>query len=381
MKKKLLSLLAAITVSVTSAVSLAGSSASKVVVSDPNGKDWITNADALYIQKYLLGMISPSNLDAVDFDRNGIISAMDSYKVMQFIGTGTQYTVQSVLPQTTNINDYANYFVYDAQTGKIKSDRNYMLFPAPLESNAESGAASTCGTGIVGGHDDRVIDWSKSGAVKIMTSNGYGSGFVIGPHTIATAAHCVYSKDTDSAFQSMKIRLFNADGTLSQEVDAVEAHVPHKYASDRYDNFAYDYAVLTVEENLNSYYQFDLGVALDSAISNEQSVTSTGFPAVVNGSVVNDNADVDQMYSSTGVLIESDPDNTRDETRQIYYSNDTTPGNSGGPIYVTENYNGETYKTVIGITSSTPWDSDEYNTGIRITTELLRFFKFNPNFS
>lgn len=378
-KKKFFSLLAAVTVSISSTISLIGSSAS-VIVSDPNGRDLITNADALYINNYLNGIHAASNLDAVDFDRNGIISGVDFAKVMNFIGTGTQYTVQSVQPQTTDINDYANYFVYNAQTGVRNNDKNYLLFPAPLESNTESGAASTYGTGIIGGHDDRVIDWSKSGAVKITTSSGFGSGFVIGPHTIATAAHCVYSKSSNSGCQSIKIRLFNADGTLSQEVNAVEAHVPHKYVSDNYDDLAYDYAVLTVNENLSSYYQFDLGVALDPAIDNEQAVTSTGFPAQVNGTTVN-NLNTNCMYSSTGCLIKSDPTNPRDETRQIYYSNDTTAGNSGGPIYVTENFNGQTYKTVIGITSSIPWDSDEYNTGTRITTELLRFFKFNPNLS
>ena len=79
-------------------------------------------------------------------------------------------------------------------------------------------------------------------------------------------------------------------------------------------------------------------------------------------------------------MIESAPENPRDETRQIYYSNDTTPGNSGGPIYITETYNGQTYKTVVAITTSSPYDSEDYNIGTRITTELLRFFKFNSNF-
>ncbi|WP_419021513.1 trypsin-like serine protease [Holdemanella sp.] len=374
MKRRILSAITAIAMATTAMFGMTAS-ASPVIVSDPNGNNSITNADSLYINRYLAGMISPSNLDAVDFDRNGIISAMDSYKVMQFLSSFTQYNVQPVVPQTSNINNNANYFVYNAQTGQSIPERNYMLFSAPLESNT----TSTYGTGIIGGHDDRVVDWSKSGVVKILTSKGIGSGFVIGPHTIATAAHCVYSKNTDSAASSIKIRLFNADGTVAQEVNAVESHVPHKYVSDYYDDFPYDYAVLTVDENLSSYYQFDLGVALDSAISNEQSVTSTGFPAVVNGVTVN-TSNINQMYSSTGCMIESAPENPRDETRQIYYSNDTTPGNSGGPIYITETYNGQTYKTVVAITTSSPYDSEDYNIGTRITTELLRFFKFNSNF-
>ena len=62
----------------------------------------------------------------------------------------------------------------------------------------------------------------------------------------------------------------------------------------------------------------------------------------------------------------------------FYYTADTAGGDSGGPVYVEEGFtaNGQwySYKTVIGINS---FAADNYNTGIRITPELLAFYNHN----
>lgn len=59
-----------------------------------------------------------------------------------------------------------------------------------------------------------------------------------------------------------------------------------------------------------------------------------------------------------------------------------TGGNSGGPVYVKTEYNGKEYAVVIGITTVATWGGDNiYNGGggVRMTTNLLHFYKNNPN--
>lgn len=63
-------------------------SASSVVsnyVSDPDGDGVISINDAVIIETYLMGINEPTNLAALDFDKNGIISKMDSSSVQLYL--------------------------------------------------------------------------------------------------------------------------------------------------------------------------------------------------------------------------------------------------------------------------------------------------------
>lgn len=59
--------------------------ASAVTPSDPNGDGSILVSDATYIMSYLNGQFEPTNLDALDFDRNGVISEMDVETVYMYL--------------------------------------------------------------------------------------------------------------------------------------------------------------------------------------------------------------------------------------------------------------------------------------------------------
>ena len=70
------------------------------------------------------------------------------------------------------------------------------------------------------GSDDRYIDWTKSGVVKIFSDGHYrGTGFVVGRHEIATAAHVLTSSDNGvvSGIKISEIKLFNADGSVAKK--------------------------------------------------------------------------------------------------------------------------------------------------------------------
>lgn len=242
-------------------------------------------------------------------------------------------------------NSSIAYTVCNAQTGAQL--RTYTLDPLAEKVNTRS----------VIGTDERVIDWTKSGVVKIMNSNNYiGTGFVVGDHVIATAAHCV------KGLKISEILLFNSDGSVSLHATPVEAHYPTNYSTDNLD-----YALITVEEDLSDYACFSLGVTLDSIGSSNQAVSVTGFPGDLNN-----NHTQHTMYTGNGIILSADDE-------QLFYTADTGGGNSGGPVYVTESRCGYTYFTVIAIHAYLPHGGKEGNRGTRITTDEIHFYMNNPN--
>ena len=75
-----------------------------------------------------------------------------------------------------------------------ESDQSITVFPEGALNPVDT-LSSTNARAVIG-DDTRVVDFSKSGVVKInfTASNGesyWGTGFVVDEHTIATAAHCV----------------------------------------------------------------------------------------------------------------------------------------------------------------------------------------------
>ncbi len=111
--------------------------------------------------------------------------------------------------------------------------------------------------------------------------------------------------------------------------------------------------------------------ATASGLSSLQ-VSLTGFPGELN----NNNTGSNTMYTGTGNV--SNGTNMR-----LYYTADSTGGNSGGPVYITETRLDKTYYTVIGINVSGISQNGVplYNSAIRINTDLLHFYCNNPNLS
>ncbi len=379
-KSRMIAFLSTAMVAAASVMSFSGSAAQNVVYNDPSGDGKIDMSDAVVIMQYLSGAITPENVDKLDFDNNGVVTPMDSYKVqmykLEMLGDKDDNVMiaspEAVSPQGDSSVDY---LVYDAQTRKELKSKEYTLNESTKYYNDSDNSIST--RAVIGDTDDRVIDWTKNGVVKIISSNGsIGSGFVVGKHTIATAAHCVVNSYTKEVQNITSIKFFDNNGNTTLDVVPKEFHVPRKFMYNGITMISnYDYALITVEEDLSDYMQFDLGTVLNYSPSCNVSISNTGFPEKyynADGSEIDvNNNKLHNMYSATGSVTSTAP-------RSFIYNADMSVGDSGSPIYYTETINGKTYYTVIGISSHEVQET-KTNIATRVTAELLRFYKQNPN--
>lgn len=260
-------------------------------------------------------------------------------------------------------NTVVTYNVRNAITGEHL--RNYTLYQLAESNNSRN----------IIEENNKYVDWSKSGVVKLIFSyydyngnlkTGAGSGFVIDSHTIATAAHCVHG-----AFD-MKVLLFNSDGTISMEPTPVEYHLPNNYADYEQNRDLIDYALITVKEDISSYACFNLGVPLDSIVTVNPTIKLTGF----SGSGENNYDTLHTLYTSEGKISNK----TTDEL--LGYDTDAYFGDSGGPVYIEESRNTHSYNTVIAIHTlgyTDLYGNPTYNAGVRITTNIIHFYMNNPN--
>lgn len=260
---------------------------------------------------------------------------------------------------TNAANTNVNYKVFNAQTGDYL--RSYTLNSLRSENNSRA----------IIDTDDREIDWSKSGTVKLMTITGYiGTGFVVDEHTVATAGHCLYLYGTP--WKVLEILLFDSTGKLAMTATPVEYHVPVNYINNNQDPETYnktsDYGLITVKEDLSDYMCYNLGVISDPNHVVNKDINITGFPG-------------DNNYFSKHTMLTASGSILNCSSEAIEYNADTIPGDSGSPVYMTETRCGRTYNTVIGINAYTYEEANGtyHNYGTRIDTNILHFFISNEN--
>ena len=222
-----------------------------------------------------------------------------------------EYVANAYIPHATSFS--RSYKVYDAATGQEID--SYILSALPSYSNTRD----------IIGDDSRVVDFTKSGVVKIMGPTGYyGTGFVVDSHVIATAAHVVKNKRITS------IKLFNSNGTVALTAIPVEYHIYSGFGSLA-DDSAFDYALISVEEDLSAYNHFRLGVPTANFDTSNRALSVTGFPGDLN----NNDATTHTMMTATGNVY-----NLTNNISNYFlgYTVDTEGGNSGSPVYVTTSY-------------------------------------------
>ncbi len=269
---------------------------------------------------------------------------------------------------------------------RIYSGENMGVYEYTLTQTLDNNATSRSVDGV-NGTDDRVPD-SNSSIVQVYVhrtktySSGWyaATGFIVDDHTIATAAHMIYDTDENRYIGDAYIKVYNEETDFYMQFDVMEYHIPMLYVTTEEQD--YDYALLTVSEDLSEYGIFSLGVLSEEADEDDNiPITVSGFPGELEDSTGNavDN-DPKQLYTGTGNLIETYP-------RIFCYDTDTSPGNSGGPVYIKKYYttgNTTVYtNTVVGICSGHDPnllnDLEWKNTACRITSPILQFYLNNPN--
>lgn len=364
--KRLLSITAACTLCF-SASPLTANADTYYYKGDVNNSGKVDVADVTAITQYLRGILSADGVYAerLDVNRDYIIDDKDLQEIKKIvIGTAQTRSVRSVNTEMTTGQEATSYRKYNAQTGA--SLGTYGLMPVPNIS-----ASRSANTRSIIGTDDRVIDYSKSGIVKLnyekidsTTSEPQGynaTGFIVGNHTIVTAAHCV-----NTAF-NVRCTLYNSDGTVNAVYNAVNYHLPQKFISGTNDSPDYDYAVVTVAEDLSSYQCFNIGVCRDNLKNIDPDIYVTGFagdPSPSKPQLYHN------MVTGSGKFIDDGSGNII-SPKVLYYSTDTVGGTSGAPIYVKDS-NG--VMTVIGIHRG---GFSTYNRGRRIDSNVLHFIYNN----
>ena len=276
-------------------------------------------------------------------------------------------------------NGSIEYICYDYTTKKTTT---YTLSKLPMAS----------GTARDRYPENRLPDPDYSVVYLSMNNgNSSGSGFIVGAHCIATAAHCVTSgngfvNNITATMCSSKAQ----DAT--QTVNAVRVHIPKIYrtSTNPYEKNAYDYALIYVEEDLTPYGIFDLGVATDTFLKNEGQVVASGFPGRTHEDTTGVDNSSHQRYYSLGKMqtVHNAADltgynNTKNQRFQATCI--ASGGDSGGPVYAITYLDGKRYDTVVGIITGgglngTTEDGKKsyFGTyGVRITLDLLHFYKNN----
>lgn len=329
---------------------------------DVTGNGVVDSRDVTAFNQYLHGSAGAGGAasERLDLNRDYVIDSNDLAMLKQIIiKTIPVIPVSSVNTQMTTAQYEKSYQKHNAQTGVQIGDA-YTL--APVSELSETATRSIIGD------DNRVIDYSKSGIVKInYTRNGenrVATGFIVDNHTILTAAHCFYK---DGYFATnLTYTLYEANDQKNKieigTYNAVNYHLPSEYmVGERL--VQNDYALITVSENLSSYRCFDLGVCRDGFKDLNTDIWVNGYSGEI--------ALIGQMVTGKGNIAA----NGNGETimpEYIHYSVDTVGGTSGGPIYIK---NPNNTMTVIGVNT---WNSNP-NYGKRIDTNVLHFIYNNPN--
>jgi len=335
-KKKIWALMSAAVTTSALVVSMTGSSIENLIPRDPSGDGRILLNDAVCVQMFLGGSSLPSNLTPLDFDQNDIISMMDVMKIQAYLnnslGEGDIPNSNTNDPVITPQTNTLSYRRHKYGTGDVESYTSYNLTTSITDLNTMASPRTIIGD------NDMVRDYNKA-VVKLSIG---GTGFIIGNHTVLTAAHCVYNRSTNSFIENLTMSITDDPGHVLATYSPEYVHIPTKHVQSDRGN---DYALLYFEEDLSQYGYFDLGYAFDDYIFNDGSVVASGFPQVYPPGY--ENAGYGIKFLSKGNLTGSNIYN------EFIFDADVAGGDSGGPVYVEEGIgsgeNYREYKSVIAI--------------------------------
>lgn len=367
-------------------------------------------SDAIVITRYLAGKyyVPGSEQKYLDTNKNQIIDSADAdYVKSKIVDVPYSATFVSRKQKNENIKfpditgftadglsshqetrQYIKY-VYGTMTDNKTFNEcitEYPLTPGTTPITAQNQAVPY---GQIGPKDDRVLATGLPENSGIVILAEGGTGFIVGAHKIATAAHCVYS-GADSAngehFNNLTIQTCKSDGTLTGEtLTPVEVHIPKVYRQNRDVN--YDYALITVKEDLSEMIQDPSNPRksypkyTQFSLSTSYNVTGSLFdqvPIYVTGK----KKGYSLLYTDEGKVYTNVSNSTI-----LKYLVDTDGTQSGSPVYTItkQEINGEKSYVYTALAIHTGGSRPEgaqtytYNYGTRMTKYQTQFYLDDTN--
>ncbi len=363
---------------------------------DVNRDGDVNMTDLSLLTKYLYGGYSVPNYNQLDVNRSLTVDAADlecltarltggTYQACYYSRANEMDNDSATSPDIPfpNVSGFTSDAYASSTAGREYRRYSYKqkkeLDPytlTPTIGNLNSGGNSRA---IVDGLDTRYRATNLEenlGIVCLQINNVAATGFIVGDHQIATAAHCVYDGNN---WYSIGIKTYNLNGEVSNKsLTPVEAHIPSSFTNVLVST--YDYALITVKEDLSGYVHFSLGNSYNVTASNYANVPIyvTGCPQPVYEDTTNEISNNSyKLYSEQGNVI----DTIYHNTQVLYYNTDASGGDSGAPVYtITKNIvNGEDYYTYTALAVHHGGTEGVRNSGSLITKYHLQFYNNNPN--
>lgn len=243
--------------------------------------------------------------------------------------------------------------------------------------------------------ENRNEDLGNTAVVRLVMNDAYiGTGFIVGKNVIATDAHCISNQAAGTFIE--KIDVIVCKDKVSEVIATYEPdsiHVPANYFNyaEEYKHSCYDYGLIYIgdasfdandDEKLLKHGVFNLGVPMDKFLADRNTVYASGFPGQTHGD--KDNIEAKRYVSEGNIQFFTKDINKFSSSFALRFAATSvvSGGQSGGPLYTyTKTYDGNSYRTAIGIVTGGGYNSEEGmyigTYGVRVTTDILHFYLNN----
>lgn len=366
-KKKAVALLAGVMTAMSCGSMMSSAATDNFLLGDANGDGVINITDSVRINQYILGgfVASGDELTRMDVNQDCVIDSTDVLMV--------QYMMADIIsPVTVNKEAYKApnyesraYYRHDCNSSNANNKTRYTLgnLPQTMSENEIAEYATR--------PDNR--DQENTNVVQLNLGGATGSGFIVAPHVVATAAHCVYSSKGGFG-RNITVNIYNKDGEVSSDnlVHTSKAryiHIPEQYFKEP-GNVNYDYALIYVEDDLSDYGIWSMGVSVDDFMDTGKLLTTSGFTDI--------NKEKYARYYSDGPVRAYEKCYEEDKNLDYRISAESASyeGKSGGVLYYKSSYDNRIVSSVVGVVTGSRKDN-AYTWAVRITPTLLQFYKQN----
>ncbi len=351
--------------------------------------------DVIRISKYMNGTVHVTNYNVLDADENMIVDGADVEYVAQHASGNNNYSsnfISRTYTGTTAVESPVSFqwssgggVDLDSASTLSRQYRKYVYATGntsyysltPLTPTTVNSMGDSI-NGAVDGTDNtyKTTLPENSGIVILGVSNNgsyprYKTGFIVGDHQIATAAANLYEDGT--FLNTLEIRTCSDSGFMTgTELHEIAAHVPSAYIN-RAVSPEFDYALITVTENLADYPHFAIGNVYNLSTANFQHI-----PVFVTGS--SDKYNCVRLCSQVGNFssLNSSTGN------MLRYNTDTVEeAEDGAPVYsIVKDSNNHYFYTALSVNAGNKKYSGSgsdynYNRGVRFTKYHKQFYLNN----